>query len=150
MSACSQDSGVSFSVMASGSWFWPELQAEAFCILRADSGSPNRSLMLDIVPGRIGIKRAKLDIYRPSGQPTFAFAFGRRHLAGRFLVTGASKRWSCSVQPDPFPQPDHAHKKNLAITLFPSSHVSGKLLLARLRNKRVFRGNPGTLFASHL
>ena len=41
-----------------------KLNAESLPILR------------DIVPGRIGIKRAKVDIFRPSGQPTFAFALG--------------------------------------------------------------------------
>ena len=41
--------------------------------------------------------------------------------------------------------PDRAHKKNLANTTFQNHGVSDKLFLARLRNKRVFRGNPGTL-----
>jgi hypothetical protein len=47
-------------------------------------------------------------------------------------------------------RPDGADKKNLEGVIFQNHHNSAKLFLARLRNKRVFRGNPGTLFASHL
>jgi hypothetical protein len=46
-------------------------------------------------------------------------------------------------------RPDDTDKKNLVGTIFQNHPISVKLFLARLRNKRVFRGNPGTLLASH-
>ena len=40
-------------------------------------------------------------------------------------------------------QSDELHRKNLGANVFPNRRVNGRLLLARLRNKRVFRGLPG-------
>jgi len=63
------------------------------------------------------------------------------------MVQGSSS--GPAMQTGPFGS-DRTNKKNLASTTFPNRLISVKLFVARLRNKRVFRGNPGTLFASHL
>src|SRR5665213_2991541 len=54
-----------------------------------------------------------------------------------------------ALQPDAWiARSNGVYKRNFGASIFPNCEFDVRLLLARLRNKRVFRGNPGPLSVS--